>query len=87
MDKMPTARALPPQQGSVQEDERAADAASLVLQQSLETLITSCFTMLASAVRRCPLGRGSGGLPVPGLHRPRLLWLLRLLRLFRRETR
>lgn len=50
MDKMPTARALPPQQGSVQEDERAADAASLVLQQSLETLITSCFTMIATGV-------------------------------------
>lgn len=50
MDKMPTARALPTQQGSVQEDERAADAASLVLQQSLETLITSCFTMIATGV-------------------------------------
>lgn len=47
MDKMPTS---PPKQGAVQENDDAAKAASLVLQQSLATLINSCFTMIATGV-------------------------------------
>lgn len=51
MDKMPTVSKLPTQptqQGSVQANNTNAE--SIILQQSLETLITSCFTMIATGV-------------------------------------